>query len=112
MVAPVLSRVRDISILPKGISHHAPLFLSLELTTLPSDKLWRLSRFWILDKEVESQFHDTLCQFWRDNPGMAAESSIWDAFKASSMGHYQSIIVTVRREHRAELTKVEDEASR
>lgn len=110
--APVLPRVRDTTMLPRGISDHALLLLSLELTTNPSDILWRLSRFWVSDVKVESQFHDTLQLFWRDNPGMAAESSLWDGFKASSRGHYRSIMATVRRERRAELTKVVDEASR
>lgn len=112
VVAPVLPRVWDITILPRGISDHAPLLLSLELATAPSDRLWRLFRFWVSDTEVESQIHDTLRQFWRDNPGAATENSVWEAFKASSRGHYQSIIVAVRKQRRAELTGVEAEATR
>lgn len=110
MTAPVLPRVRDITILPRGISDHAPLLLSLELATETSDRLWRLSRFWVTEREVEPQFHDTLRQFWTDNSGTGAETSVWDGFKASSRGQYQSIIAAVRGDRRAELEEVEDEA--
>lgn len=54
--APVLSGVRDIVILPRGISYHAPLLLTLELATDSSERLWRLSRFWISDGEVDPLF--------------------------------------------------------
>lgn len=62
--------------------------------------------------EVESRFHETLTQYWRENLGTATENSVWEAFKASSRGQYQSIIAAVRRWRRAELTGVEAEATR
>lgn len=52
----ILPRVTDIKILPRSISDHAPLLLSLDLSVTPADTLWRLSRFWISDAAVDAQF--------------------------------------------------------
>lgn len=76
--ASVLSEVRDIAILPRGISDHAPLLLILELATDPSERLWRLSRFWVSDAEVDPLFRSELDAYWRVNPGSAAVTTIWD----------------------------------
>lgn len=53
-----LSRVADIRIFPRGISDHAPLFLTMELSSAPETTLWRLSRFWVSDEEVDGQYRE------------------------------------------------------
>lgn len=93
--APVLSRVRDITILPRGISDHVPLHLTLDLSADPSDSLWRLSRFWVSDTEVESQFRSVLETYWRVNPGSAAVTSVWDDFKAYSRGSINPLLLVL-----------------
>lgn len=63
-----LPRVQQISILPRGISDHAPLLLQLSLEGSPLDKLWRLSRFWISDPRVDSGFHQQMNTYWAVTP--------------------------------------------
>lgn len=59
----VLPRVTDIKILPRGISDHAPLLLSLNLSMALEDTLWRLSRFWVSDAAVDGQFRGALLDY-------------------------------------------------
>lgn len=109
---PVLSKVRDVTILPRGISDHAPILLDLNVSTAQTDKLWRLSRYWVSDIEVEPKYKDELESYWQLNPGSASPFSVWDAFKAYSRGQYQTIIGQVRGSHRRELLIIEAEAQR
>lgn len=98
--------------LPRGISDHAPLLLSsLDLSLGSVERIWRLSRFWISDTAVDSQFRMELLGFWAVNVGSADPAVAWDAFKATTRGHYQTIIARVQRERRADLVKAEREAS-
>lgn len=48
-----LKYVQGVSVLPRGISDHAPLCLSLALTIPPESRLWRRSRFWANDERGE-----------------------------------------------------------
>lgn len=104
-----MPRAMDIRILPRGISDHAPLLLTIDLSSAPEAILWRLSRFWVLDVVVNGQFRGSLQEFWAVNPGSASALVVWDAFKAYTRGQYQTI-AKVRRERRAELTSAEMEA--
>lgn len=61
----VLSKVKDITILPRGISDHGPVSLQLELGCTTSEGLWRLSRFW-------------LSELWVDVPGKADMKAFWN----------------------------------
>lgn len=108
----VLPGVRDIAILPRGISDHAPLLLDLDVSTVPSDKLWRLSRYWISDVDVEPKYRQEMETYWVENEGSASVASVWDAFKAFTRGQFQTIISGVRRDRRKELTRLEAEAGR
>lgn len=109
---PVLPKVRDVRILPRGVSDHAPLLLELDLSLDPSDKIWRLSRYWVSDMEVEPRYREEMDSYWTINTDTASASSVWDAFKAFSRGQYQHIISKVRRERRRELTNLEAETTR
>lgn len=103
-----MPRVQQISILPRGISDHAPLLINLSLEGSPIDRLWGLSRFWITDPEVDSGLRIQMDAYWATNPGSAPAAVVWDAFKASSRGHYQSLIGGVRRQKKADLVRAED----
>lgn len=65
---PVLPKVREVRILPRGISDHAPLLLELDLSVVLSDKLWRLSRYWVSDGEVEPKYREDLKSYWSRPP--------------------------------------------
>lgn len=106
--SPLLPRVQQISILQEGILDHALLLLQLTLEGCPTDKLWRLSKSWISDPGVESGFRQQMATYWALNPGSAPEELVWDAFKASSRGHYQSLIGGVRRKLWPDLIEAED----
>lgn len=59
----VLSRFRDISILPRGISDHAPLALKLSVSMVTGESLWRLSRFWLSDSRVSEPYRSEVIQY-------------------------------------------------
>lgn len=105
-----LYKVADIRILPRGISDHAPLLLTMELSSAPEITLWRLYRFWVSDEVVDGQFRRALQEYWRVNPGPASALMVWDAFKAYTRGRYQTIIAQVHRERRADLSSAEEKA--
>lgn len=60
---------------------------------------------------MDSQFRTELLDFWAVNVGSADPTVVWDAFKATTRGHYQTIIAKVRRERRADLVRAERDAS-
>lgn len=105
-IDPVLPRVMDIKILPREISDHAPLLLTLDLPVAPTDRLWRLSRFWVSvsDTVVDALFRTEMTGYWAVNPGSAAA-------KTNTRGHNQTIITRICMERRAELTGGEKEAA-
>lgn len=96
-VGPVLLRVTDIKILPRGVSNHAPLFLTLDLSVALTHRLWRLSRFWVSDTAVDAQFRTELTGYWAVNPGLADATIVFDAFKANTRLHYQTIIARIHK---------------
>lgn len=108
---PVLPRVTDVRILPRGISDHAPLLMTLDPSVGSSTRLWRLSRFWISDITVDNQFHTELTGYWATNAGTADATTVWDTFKATMRGQYQTIIARVRRKRKADLMKAERDAA-
>lgn len=103
-----LSKVRDIRILPRGISVHAPLLLTLELSSTSGNSLWR--RFWVSDETVDGHFREAMREYWDVNPGSASTITVWDTFKAYTRGEYQTIIARVHRERRADLDAAERNA--
>lgn len=61
---------------------------------------------------VESQFKKEMEAFWTVILDLVSAASVWNALKAYSCGQYQTVIARLRRERRAELTRLEAEASR
>lgn len=74
----------------------------------PSERLWRLSRYWISDPIVEAKISKHINEFWLTNVGTAAVHSTWDAFKAYIRGSYQTSVSKSR--HDASVTLAEAEA--
>lgn len=103
----VLSRIRDITILPRGVSDHAPVSLQLELSCPPSEGLWRLSRFWLADTRVEMPCKDNMISFWSTWDRSTPAPFAWDAFNATMRGSFQDHIGRVRRGARKELQEAE-----
>lgn len=77
----VLPRVRDITILPRGISDHAPLALKLCVSYSPGENLWRLSRFWLDDSRISEPYRAEAAQYWRDLDHSVSLTTSWDTFK-------------------------------
>lgn len=65
---PVLSRVREVTVLPRGISDHAPILLQVQTTANPANSLWRHSRYWVTDERVELQVDSAIVSFWSSDP--------------------------------------------
>lgn len=107
MSNPLLSHALDVSILPRGISNHAPILLKLITNSVSGPCLWRLSCFWVSDETVTPLMTSELVEFWLHNRGTASSAMVWDAFKAHTRGQYQFIIGKVGRESSQALEEAE-----
>lgn len=104
---PVLSRVKDVTILPRGVSDHAPVSLTLEMSCAPSEGLWRLSRFWLSDSRIELPGKADMEAFWSTRDRNVSLPDSWDAFKVCMRGNFQAHIGRIRREAHRELQSAE-----
>lgn len=93
----VLSRIRDISILPRSILDHAPLALKLNASTALQDSLWHMSGFWLSDSRVSEPYRFDMIHYWKDRDRFISLSTSWDAFKVFSRGSLQSDVRQVCR---------------
>lgn len=98
--------------LPRGISDHAPLNLTISLARSPGLKLWRLSRFWVLDERIQESILEAICNFWLLNGDSANATTLWDTFKAWIRGEYVFHISSLQREATRSLEVLEWEAGR
>lgn len=103
----VLPMVRDIKILPRGISDHAPLALKLCVSNAPGENLWRLSRFWLNDTRVSEPYRSEAIHYWRDLDQSVTMTTSWDAFKAFTRGSFQAHIQKIRQDLRKETQTAE-----
>lgn len=104
---PILSRVRDATILLLGISDHAPLVLCLDTSVSPAEGLWRLSQFWLTNPRVDMPYRSELLDFWIRQDASVSLSVTWDTLKAFSRGSLQAIIRMVNMEMGAEIAAAE-----
>lgn len=79
---PMLPKIIDIEILPRGISDHSPLLCTLQTAIPQADRIWRLSRFWIEHPTIEVEMVKEIKQFWLSNANSTTPGTVWDAFKA------------------------------
>lgn len=61
--------VCEVTILPRGISDHAPVLCCLQTRTPPSERLWQLSRYWISDDMIEIEISKCISEFSLTNDG-------------------------------------------
>lgn len=95
----MLSQVSFADYLPRGISDHAPLSVTLTQDVVGPSKLWRLNPLWLSVPQVESKCISAMEDYWQINTGTANPWSEWDAFKAVMRG----AIIHAIASHRAEL---------
>lgn len=69
------------------LSDHASLLITLSLG-LPKERLWRLSRYWIMDHTIQEAMQEGLCQYWLTNFDSTTPTEVWYAFKAWLWGDY------------------------
>lgn len=60
----MLPKIKEIKMLPRGISDHSPLLCSLQTTTPQADRIWHLSRFWIAHPTIEFEMAKMIRAFW------------------------------------------------
>lgn len=86
----ILPKVTKTKIPPRDISHHAPMLCCLQTSTPHSERVWRLSRFWISDPTIGFKITNLISEYWRLNAHTATSEASWDAFKVYFRGCYQS----------------------
>lgn len=106
----LLPKIREIKILPRGISDHSPMFCVIQATTPPADRIWRLSRFWIKHPTIEFEMATLIRQYWLLNADSTSPGNDWDAFKAYIRGCYMSSIATERKNNQITLEEAEAKA--
>lgn len=79
----------------------------LHLSVAPSERLWRLSWFWITDPEMETPMGDAIAEYWLLNSGSAGAGAVWDAFKAFSRGQYGTLIKCLQIHRKSEVHRAE-----
>lgn len=103
-------RVREVPMLPRGISDHAPMLLCLQTQTPPSESLWRLSHYWISEEIIEAEIAKCIADYWISNSNSSALHVRWDAFKAYIRGCYQTSISRTRYNTKISIEEAEAKA--
>lgn len=82
----LLRRVVSAEILSRGISDHAPLYVIIQLSPVEGRRMWRLSKYCIMDPEIQEFLPEALCNFWLWNAESTSPLMVWDAFKSMLRG--------------------------
>lgn len=94
----LLRRIESPEILSRGISDHAPVSVTIRLSHVVDERVWRLSKYWIMDPDIQEELPEALCDFWLNNNGSTGPLVQWDAFKAWLRGEYMTRIATKKRD--------------
>lgn len=86
----LVRRLVSAEILSRGISDHAPVSVTIQLSPMVGERMWRLSKYWIMEPEIQEELPETLCGFWINNADSAGPLVQWDAFKAWLRGEYMT----------------------
>lgn len=82
----LLKEVASTEILSRGISDHAPLLITIRTGSPGVRGVWRLSKYWICDTEIQEVIPEALYNFWINNAETADPLTLWEAFKACTRG--------------------------
>lgn len=102
---PVVSAV---SYLPRGVSDHAPLSVSLLLLPGSGPALWRLNPYWLEDELVQGECRMSISNYWKYNFDKVDPSTEWDAFKSTLRGDFMSITGIVRKNNQMRTEELEN----
>lgn len=84
----LLREVASTEILSLGISNHAPFMATVRATPSGGQRIWRLSKYWIMYPEIQEGMPEALSNFWLSNVDSSGPLILWDAFKAWLRGEY------------------------
>lgn len=88
----LLRRVVSAEILSRGISDHAPVSVTVRISDMEGVRVWRLSKYWIADPDIQEEMQEALCAFWITNIDSAGPLVLWDTLKSWLRGEYMSRI--------------------
>lgn len=100
--------------LPRTLSDHAPVKLTLSITThTPRQFTWRLQPSALLDPVYHRELQQAIEEFFQLNAGTVQSScTLWEAFKVTIRGHCISKHVGIRGDLQQQLQLVEREIKR
>lgn len=84
----LLQRGLSTEILSRGISDHAPLSITIQTSQVEGVRVWRLSRYWIADPEIQEVIPEALYNFLNNNADSAEPVVLRDSFKAWLRGEF------------------------
>lgn len=84
--------------------------LPYKLRLPPSERIWRLSRYWVFEESIEADMAKSINYFWISNADSSMLHTRWDAFKAYIWGCYQTSISLARHNARVFIEDTEARA--
>lgn len=106
--AVAINRLGAADILPRGLSDHSPVALTLQLGPVRPPFRWRLSTWHLQDEQYREHLESAIDQYLSLNIGsVVAAKPLWEAMKATIRGVDISYCSAVRRARKEELLKSE-----
>lgn len=96
MSRDILPRVVAVQYLPRAISDHSPLLLTLTVGHLCGYNLWRLSSLWLKEECFERSSATAIGNFWNDNKSDVPLGVTWDTFKPTLRSSTSEVIKKLR----------------
>lgn len=75
-----------------------------------SERVWNLSRYWILDPTIDCELAKLISEFWLLNDCRASPEGVWDTFRAYVRGCHQSSISRVQQDAAVTIEEAESRA--
>uniref|UniRef100_A0A803JZM0 Reverse transcriptase domain-containing protein n=1 Tax=Xenopus tropicalis TaxID=8364 RepID=A0A803JZM0_XENTR len=107
VTSELLPRITKIQYLPRALSDHSPLSLTLNIIGTPQTNLRRLSPIWLKNNTVLESATVAVTEYWETNEGSASPQIVWDASKAYIRGQLISAIKKARIESKAQVVEAE-----
>lgn len=106
----LVRRVVSAEVLSRGISNHALVSVTIRLSHVVGERLWRLSKYWIMEPKIQEELPEALCNFWINNVVSAGPLVLWDTFKSWLRGEYMACIAMKKRQSAQSLRHLEEQA--